>query len=214
MDVVTKQTQLVTRQKLMRSFWERQKLSDEFAFIHINKCGGSAIERALGLPCFHDTASDRQRVLGLDRWMSIYTFSVVRHPYAKVVSHFYYRRETNQTGLKRSGIDLNTWVRLAYGDRNEYYYDKPLMFSQCFDWLTDAEGSVLVDQVVRLEDLDQEWPALSIRIGKPGVVLERGVKKTFGFTAKRAAAELDAVSKEIIRDRFRDDFRVFYKDAE
>lgn len=75
-------------------FLLRQRLTGEAIFIHINKCGGSSVEEALGIPVkIHDTAAARRRKIGARRWDRAFTFTLVRHPYSKVISHYSYRRK-------------------------------------------------------------------------------------------------------------------------
>ena len=48
----------------------RKTIYGQFAFIHINKCGGTSIEAALNLPKTHDTAQQRRDKIGRDHWPS------------------------------------------------------------------------------------------------------------------------------------------------
>ena len=83
------------------------------AFVHINKAGGTAMRarlytsarhqmleihdqaaagrlRALGSRFFHASASLQRRVLGATAWDSAYTFALVRNPFARQVSMFFF----------------------------------------------------------------------------------------------------------------------------
>ena len=70
----------------------RHHLWGDCFFIHINKTGGSSIRQALGVPQQHITASNLIKEVGLKRWKSRFTFSVVRNPWDRVVS-LYLRKE-------------------------------------------------------------------------------------------------------------------------
>lgn len=135
----------------------RRAIYGQFAFIHINKCGGTSIEAALDLPKIHDTARQRRDKIGAARWERIPSFALVRNPYAKVASHYRYRVKRNHTGLGSDSIGLNEWVHQAYGEKNPEYYDNPLMFAPCIDWITDEAREVMVDLVVRIEEIDISW---------------------------------------------------------
>lgn len=77
----------------------QQRFFSSFIFVHINKCGGTSIQRALGIPVKdHDTALERKRKIGR-RWDSLYKFSVIRHPYYRVESLDRYRGRCQQIVL-------------------------------------------------------------------------------------------------------------------
>jgi hypothetical protein len=173
-----------------------------FCFVHINKCGGTSIEKALGIPKIHRTAAQWREALGADRWERMFTFALVRHPFEKVSSHYRYRVRTNQTGLGDRRLSLNDWVRLAYGERDPRYYDKPLMFAPCLEWIVDQQGEVLVDHVAKLENIAQEWTYIAAMTGGPSELrLENATE--------RSQESLDQTSRNIILERFRPDFEAF-----
>ena len=83
------------------------------AFVHINKAGGTAMRarlyasakhqllelndataagrmRQLGSRFFHASASLQRRVLGAQAWDGAYTFALVRNPFARQVSMFFF----------------------------------------------------------------------------------------------------------------------------
>lgn len=196
------ETYLRARRKLK----VRRVIYGQFAFIHINKCGGTSIEAALDLPKIHDTARQRRDKIGAARWERIPSFALVRNPYAKVASHYRYRVQTNQTELGSSNINLNEWVRRAYGEKNPEYYDNPLMFAPCTDWITDEAGEVMVDLVVRFEEIDSNWHQIEALIGKGAVLLkENATSRKQGNTED----SLDSESIAIINDHFKRDFETF-----
>lgn len=139
---------------------------NSFIFIHINKTGGSSIEKALNLPFEHKTALEKIGEIGRQQWDSKFTFSVIRNPWDKVVSHYHYRVQTNQTGLGVNSIGFKEWVKLSYGNKDPLYYDKPKMFMPQFDWLTDDGGRVLVDFICRFENLADDFNVVCRKIGR------------------------------------------------
>jgi chondroitin 4-sulfotransferase 11 len=139
---------------------------DNFIFIHINKTGGSSIEKALNLPFEHKTALEKIEEIGHQQWESKFTFSVIRNPWDKVVSHYHYRVQTNQTGLGAKTIGFKEWVKLSYGNKDPFYYDQPRMFMPQFDWLADEGGRVLVGFICRFENLDDDFNVVCSKIGR------------------------------------------------
>lgn len=138
-----------------RSFF--QPKAPDVIFIHINKTGGSSIETALGLNFQHKTAQEKIADLGIEKWNQSFTFSVVRNPWDKVVSHYHYRLLTKQPSLVERPVDFRTWVKLTYGEQNPFYFDSHLMFMPQLDWITDGNGTVLVKEVLRFEELESDF---------------------------------------------------------
>ena len=184
-----------------------QRFQNRPVFIHINKCGGTSIERALDIPKVHDDALTRRRRIGRRAWQRNYTFSIVRHPFSKVCSHYEYRVRTNQTGLGDRHLDLNSWIRETYGQRNPRYFDKPLMFAPCADWLRNGSGNIIVDEVFRLERIREAWPIIKRRaaIDQP---LE-GRNSTFRFTPAKAASLIEPQLLRLVEQHFDADFDLF-----
>ena len=139
-------------------YWRwRQKYLLPFAFVHINKTGGSSIERALGIRFQHKNVKEMIEQIGVDRWKKKFTFTVVRNPWDKVVSHYFNRIRTNQTNMRERHIEFPLWVKKAYGDMDPEYYDKPKMFMPQIDWLTDSSGEVAIDFIARFENLEDDF---------------------------------------------------------
>ena len=143
----------------------RQRHFDNFIFIHINKTGGSSIVKALNLFLQHQTALEKIAEVGQQKWDNSYTFAFVRNPWDKVVSHFHYRVQTNQTGIRVNPIEFKDWVKLTYGQQDPKYYDNPKMFMPQSDWIKNHDGSVLVDFVGRFENLNEDFNTICKQIG-------------------------------------------------
>lgn len=142
------------------------KYLSKVIFVHINKTGGSSIERALGLPFQHRTARQIRADLGDKRWNQRFSFAFVRNPWDKVASHYRYRVRTNQTGLGDNTIPFTEWVKRAYGDHDATYYDHAMMFMPQLDWITDETGTVIVDFVGRFERLHEDFELVCRQIGR------------------------------------------------
>jgi hypothetical protein len=183
----------------------RQRRSGQYVFIHINKCGGTSVEAALGIPIkLHDTARLRRLKIGRRRWEQAFTFALVRHPYSRVISLYKFRVQTNQTGLGDQPVELNAWVRRAFGEKDPTYYDKPRMFAPCFDWVSDRSGRIIVDYIAKLETIEDQWPVIQERTGKTAPLPVRNASGPgLGWDV------LDDEARRIIRRHFLKDFEVF-----
>lgn len=136
-----------------------------FSFVHINKCGGSSVEIALGLTKRHATAEALRREIGAEAWGRRFTFALVRNPFDRAVSLYYYRVRMNNHGLGDRHVNVNQWIQALWQDKDPRYVDPPFLNQTCTAWLTDADGKQIVDMVVRLEDIATGWSKITRRLG-------------------------------------------------
>ncbi|MBI1733489.1 MAG: sulfotransferase family 2 domain-containing protein [Gammaproteobacteria bacterium] len=177
----------------------------EFFFVHINKTAGSSIEESLGIRFRHRTARQIIAEVGLEKWRNSFTFTVVRNPWDKVVSHYSYRVQTDQTGMGDGSIAFAEWVREAYGRRNPRYYDKPKMFMPQVDWISGADGSILVNFIARFETLQTDFNTVCARIGRDPAELPHRKSSQRGDYR----GYYDAETRGIVNDWFRRDVERF-----
>lgn len=192
--------------------WVKRKLhtfplwytEPDYIFIHINKTGGSSIEQALKLPFEHLTAQEKKAEVGATKWTEKFTFTFVRNPFDKVCSHYRYRVKTNQTQLRSSPLSFNDWVRRSYGDQDPKYYDNPKMFMPQFDWLSDEQGQLMVDEIYRFEHLTDDFAAFARRF-------DLDVRLPHLKASKKVSYRdyYDASSQAIIEARFAQDLAAF-----
>lgn len=147
-------------------FDARDKYIRPFAFVHVNKTGGSSIERALDIRFQHKTAQELRLILGEERWRQKFSFTFVRNPWDRTVSHYSFRVDTNQTDLGSNTIPFDEWVARVFRDRDPFYLDKPKMFIPQIEWLIDTKGEIDVDFVGRFEQLQSDFDEICRRIGR------------------------------------------------
>ncbi len=135
-----------------------------FAFVHINKCVGSSIEIALGIPKDHQPARAMRDAYGAEDWAQRFTFSIVRNPFERVTSIYYYRVRTDMTGLMDRHLNINQWIDKVWGTGDPTYLDDALLLGPAEDWLCE-DGALLVDHVGRVETLDKDWGLISEKLG-------------------------------------------------
>lgn len=185
-------------------FFEHRE-NQNFVFIHINKTGGMSIGKALGLvEKRHFTALEYKDHLSIRRWNKRFKFSIVRNPWDKVVSQYFHRVKTNQTGLGDNLIDFQKWVKLTYGEQNPKYYDDPKYFIPQLNWLTNEKGEIIVDFVGRFENLENDFQLICERIG-------RHVDLPFVNKSEHREYQFyyDDTTKEIVRKWFEKDIDLF-----
>lgn len=141
--------------------------------IHINKTGGSSVERALHLRSERKTALEKRAEMGEAAFARAFKFAFVRNPWDKVVSHYHYRQRTgriyqfryDESGAGDPGIGFCEWVARAYGAHDPMYYNDPKPFMAQCDWLNDERGVCLVDFVGRFERLADDFQVVCRRLG-------------------------------------------------
>ncbi len=155
-----------TRRRLKyRIYALRHHYRDRFAFVHINKTGGSSIERALRIPFRHETALEQIERLGPEHWKRRLTFTVVRNPWDKVVSQYHYRSRLNRLSPDEREVSFDKWVHRTFGAQDSKYFNVPRMFMPQTAWITDHDGTILVDRVCRFERLHDDFHAICRELG-------------------------------------------------
>lgn len=174
----------------------------DFVFVHINKCGGTSMERALGLPFInHATALEHRSVLGERRWSNRFVFSLVRNPYFRLASMYLY--QSSAQSCKVSTGDFTRWLE-EIARRNRLGIAGPKISPQ-LSWLADQEGKLIVDKWYRLEQIEEKKSELEGQLGF-SLNLQRLNNQSKAVSYREL---FDAQSSEIILDTFADDFSIF-----
>jgi hypothetical protein len=160
----------------------------KFIFIHIQKTGGSSIERvikelvpdAYSILGTHDHASWAKREIKAE-WDQYFKFAFVRNPWDRLVSWY---TMIAQGALIHTKYDLNRlWQYVLDNSTNfdEFICNctgviddvdgrKSFMYNQK-DYLTNEDGQVIVDFIGRFETLGRDAESVLTRLGLPGVPL-------------------------------------------
>lgn len=174
-----------------------------FAFVHVNKCGGSSIEIALGVPKAHLPAWRMREILGPEEWARRFTFGVVRNPFDRAVSIYYYRVRVDHSGLSDRALNVNQWIMAVWGDRDPQYLDEPLLLAPCYDWVMDDQEQI-VDYVAKIETLATDWPVICDRLG-----IDVPLQMTNWNRRPPYRSVLTDESRAILEDAFADDLKQF-----
>jgi len=139
----------------------------DYVFIHITKTGGTSITEVVGRVFRkHLTVKEVIKYIGRKKWDNAYTFTVVRNPWAKVVSQYKFRTKTNKSKMKEKPITFKNWVIKVFKENDEYYYNcRPLIFAPQVDWLKNNEGIIDIDKILQFENLSEEFSEVAEHIG-------------------------------------------------
>lgn len=200
-------------------FWKQFKKGYRwnYAFVHINKCGGTSIEHRLNLPKIHYSAQNGIDIVGRERWDSVFTFSVVRHPYSRIVSLYEFRKKESRLGQLTKNV--NEWIYECLVNRREGCFMVPNenhrhwqckeihMQSPMIDWLR-VDGQIAVNTVYKLENIDEEWPKICNIIGcKENTLLK--LNNSIGTSYDYAVSILNDETIEILNEYYKEDFEIF-----
>lgn len=142
-----------------------QKYFEDFVFIHINKCGGTSVERALGIPLVnHDTALERRAKLGEKKWADRYKFTMVRDPYDRAVSHYFYQRRNQVLHRDDYVAGFENYLEDLARQHKAGAYTK--FGNTQMSWISDLEGNLLVDKICKLERRDEDLKEVSVALNR------------------------------------------------
>jgi hypothetical protein len=203
--------------------------SREFIFVHIQKTAGTSIEKMLKRNAAdaaiwhgrHGHAMAGLKEIGPERWHRYFTFAFVRNPWDRLVS-YYAMIKANIDQLpwwKRllpRPFDVEIWnyVHRNSGDFRSFLenctgtiYDKgaykSFLFNQC-EYISDADGRILVDHVGRFENLREDAGTALARIG-----IQEEIPMLNRSGHEHYRNYYDASMRELVRARVARDIEAF-----
>lgn len=197
-------------------------------FVHIPKAGGQSVEHlfldSLGLS-WEERAPlllrpNRDRSLGPNRLAHLYAdeyvscghisqelfdsylkFAVVRNPYDRIVSEYLYRFQDRPWYRTPSPA---RFVRRTYPDD---FHDTPRHMMPQTRYVMDQNGKLLVDHILRFENIGAEIEALSERIFGERRSLPHHNKTKGGHKSRKARVRRQI--QAAVAEKFREDFEAF-----
>ena len=149
----------------------------------------------------HCRVIDIRDAIGEEVFDDLFSFTVVRDVWGRLGSIYHYIRRNpenpfHETALKLTFSDFVTW--------HCEHYPSPQT-----RWITDLKGNVIVDRILRTENLSDEFYQISHRLfGEPRHLKHMNKSKN---SAKVAIGEADHFSDkaiDLVREVYQDDFRV------
>lgn len=181
-------------------------------FVHVPKCAGNGLLRSLfGIGGMRHSEIKQIMRKYPEEYRTYRKISVVRNPYDRFVSAFYYLKEG---GMGHFDEEFSRKYLHGYSDVNDLAgalaADKLLRlnvlnwthFKPQVDFLT-VEGVLVMDKIVRLECLNDQYDSLVEYIG----VKDYGVLRKHNATTRKDR-DLTEISKQIIYDLYREDFEL------
>ena len=197
-------------------------------FIHINKCAGTSVSLALDMLQVHISAellfsdelyNDKQFTgwrgwesgqrrnehnwMPLDDvrkfWHDYFKFTVVRNPWERVVSDYYY---CQKIGINSADVTFKEEVERTAQDTSRWK-------SPCLDWIT-IDGENQMDMVLRFENLQQDFKTLCERLNVTATLEHKNMTEHKHYTEY-----YDDETKQIVAEKYAKDIEYFgYKFGE
>lgn len=128
-------------------------------FVHIIKTAGVSIETQFNHPTHdHRTALDYQSLLGKERYQHYFSFTIVRNPWDKMVSQYYY----NAHNWVKEGTSFEQYIRI-FGDGEKITRFPPFHLP----YITNTSNAIIVDYIGRFEDLERSLITISAELKIP-----------------------------------------------
>lgn len=202
--------------------------SHRVIFVHIPRSAGTSINVALGVCSLSDrrdntyrpsdlfgfdgkrftqhlTATEIRARVGQEIYERFFKFAIVRNPYARLLSAYYQgfargvRNRSDVAGFRKFVREElpRQYSRTLDADRHRHL--KPQVI-----FVMDRKGELMVDFVGRHERLEADMAEVARRLG---IALQMPrLSETHAFDG---AAHFDEQSREVVRELYRDDFRLF-----
>lgn len=151
------------------------------AFIHVPKAGGNSVRHIVfgGAPSAilggHGTAQ-QLRAADPRLYADYFTFAVVRHPFERLKSAFWYLKAGGRSRYEAVWARRNlgafetfdAFVRkLGESPRFQRRVMRYLHFIPQVQFVCDVDGTVMVDELIRLEAFDEGMRSVCDRLGVP-----------------------------------------------
>jgi hypothetical protein len=196
-----------------------------FCFVHIPKTGGSAITFAylqaiafgdvvLGGPPFaeelsklyartlkldkHSSAARITEVVGKERFQRCHSCAVLRDPMARLGSYYRWMQG------KESGLSKGQEKLKRCGTFKEFVSEASKVFVPQVNYVLDANGAVIVRELLMYERLATEWSRIANGIGVPDQL-------PLANKSKSSAVAFDDSDSKIVREFYRRDFELIAK---
>lgn len=193
---------------VIRTFWpipyndlERE---EEVIFIHIPKCAGTAVGKALGFPRDGHDRAIWYKLYDKYTFEKSFKFTIVRNPWDRIVSAYFHLKQGGGHKTTQKWVDENlseystfrSFVLSLKKDRVRKRITSWTHFVPQYKWITDSNENIIVDFVGRVENIKDDFSKISKKIGREGVLEKRNTSEHDRFK-KYYDEEMKRVVKKV-----------------
>jgi hypothetical protein len=146
-------------------------------FIHVNKCGGTSIKKCLRpnpnvLICTNAIPGSRYNIHDVQKrkiWKDAFTFTVIRHPFARLVSAYKMFNTENPAVTLQQVIDITLDKTIGHNSLHDFkkrVKRHTLPITHPHYGIVDKNDAITVDFVARLENITEDWKVVEEKLGK------------------------------------------------
>jgi hypothetical protein len=193
--------------------------SKKFIFVHVYKNAGTSLRKSLlpyayplhrrvlnkvlgpfgvrafdPMPCHgHASAQEIREVLGEKIFRDYYKFAVVRNPWDWQLSLY--------TFMRKDRLHFQHDISMSFRSFDEYLqWRVNCDLNLQVDYLTDLDGSILVDDLLRFERLSEDFSRLSKRLGITAKMFHENRSKDSGYQSSYSEFGRKLVERHFAED--------------
>jgi len=153
----------------------------------------------------HETARSIIRETGLESWRKKFTFAIVRNPYARVVAKHLY---SVPGCFYNSKTHFRKWAQCVFDAELYPYRTFPEILDRWnqVEYIKNDEGDVLVDFIVRLENIEEDMRIVCQRLNIPFSGVPHLNKGRISYDYRDY---YDDETREVVGNWFREDLEQF-----
>ncbi len=225
---------VVTAEKTLLRYPElwvgrRQVVSNGFWFVDIPRCSSTSIRAQLGkrfgrahgrtaaqlrkgkgMPYFadHVTAQAMRKALPKGAWERLFTFTLVRNPWDRLVSLYHHRVKERDLPAELPFKDFVAGLEKPRYMLSGRFHSSPVYFMSMVDFLCDREDRLMVDFVGRYESRKEDLGRIGEKIGFPELGDFRMQDTTSGRN-RHYSEEYDDRTRQLVATFYADDIERF-----
>jgi hypothetical protein len=195
----------------------------KFAFVKLSKSASTTITKALTRVCpntsYEKTLPHHILDLTSDDSAAYYNFSTARNPYDRLVSRYFYARDKapiHKSQFKNLtfkdfvvGGHESTPMNTSWVPKTAPHLKKLLnrvgFFDNQIEWIQDNQGKTMVNFIIKVENLQQDFNMVCDKIGIPHTKLPHKNRSNH----KPYAEYYDDETRQIVSEKYARDIEYF-----